>query len=283
MEESRVEEDQPCRILVQEPVDTPESSAGGEVVLQAYRLTVAYDGTNYFGWQRQPDQPTVQEELEKALWAATGDASIKAYGSSRTDTGVHALGQSVLIRTAAWRAAADKLPFALNTKLPADIVVRDAVPVPLGFHPLRDNDGKRYRYQVYNSRKGDPIGSRTHWWVRRRLSLERMQSAAARIRGRQDFYSFQSAGSPRSSTVRDVRRLEISDRPHMDGTLYTIEIEADGFLYNMVRNIVGTLVKVGTGQESPQWVSDVIAARDRRLAGATAPPQGLFLVEVLYE
>ncbi len=262
-----------------EPSDAPASQP---TALKAYRLTVAYDGSAYFGWQRQPDQPTVQACLESALQEVTGESGVKAYASSRTDTGVHAIGQSVVFRSERWKAECDKLPFALNTKLPLDIVVREAVEVPLTFHPLRDSRGKRYRYTIYRSRKGDPINARTHWWIRRRLDLDAMRGAAEMLLGEHDFQSFESSGSPRSHTIRTVRQLEITSRPHMDGMLIDVSIEANGFLYNMVRNIVGTLVQVGVGRETPRWVLDVLAARDRRVAGATAPPQGLCLVEVLY-
>lgn len=250
--------------------------------LRAFRLTVAYHGARYCGWQRQPEDPTVQAHLEQALAEVTGEAAVKAYASSRTDAGVHAIGQSVLFRTQKWKADATHLPFALNTKLPPDIVVRDAVRVALDFHPLRDSCGKRYRYLVYSSRKEDPIHAQLHWWIRRRLSLEPMREAAQRLVGEHDFLSFQSAGSPRQSTVRHVRYLTIEAAEHMDGHLVTIEIEANGFLYNMVRNIVGTLVQVGVGREEPAWIDAILKAGDRRVAGATAPPQGLCLMEVLY-
>jgi tRNA pseudouridine38-40 synthase len=250
--------------------------------LRAFRLTVAYDGTNYFGWQRQPDHISVQVCLERALRKVTGDEGIKAFASSRTDTGVHAVGQSVLFQTEHWNATADKIPFALNTKLPSDIVARDAIEVDLKFHPLRDSTGKRYQYRIYNSRKEDPIHARTHWWVRRRMNLEKMKAAAEYLVGEHDFLSFQSTGSPRSSTIRHVRSLTIESEPHLDGTMITVEIEANGFLYNMVRNIVGTLTQVAVGRESPEWIPRVLAAYDRRVAGATAPPQGLCLMEVLY-
>lgn len=250
--------------------------------LQAYRLTLAYDGSGYFGWQRQPEHPTVQACVEAALSEITGEQGIKAYASSRTDTGVHAIGQSAVFRTRHWNAPADKIPFALNTRLPLDIVAREAVQVPVAFHPLRNSTGKRYLYQVYSSRKADPIQARTHWWVRRRLDLSDMRIAAANLLGEHDFRSFESSGSPRQNTVRTVRSLDVDCRPHMDGLLFEFRIEANGFLYNMVRNIVGTLVQVGVGREVPDWITEVLAARDRRLAGATAPPQGLCLVEVLY-
>ena len=250
--------------------------------LTNYLMTMAYDGSEYFGWQCQPDLPTVQEAVEKSLAKVLGLPSIKVFSSSRTDTGVHAIGQAVVFSTNKWPTLPDKLPFALNTELPRSIVARTCQEVPPGFHPLRNSTGKRYRYFVYGSRKADPIHARTHWWVRRRLNLQQMQEAAERLIGEHDFTSFQTTGSPRSSTVRHVRSLTITQTEHMDGSLFAFDIEANGFLYNMVRNIVGTLVQVGVGREKPAWISQVLEAKDRTVAGATAPPQGLFLVEVLF-
>lgn len=260
----------------------PEPSEATSKSIRSFLLKIAYDGSAYCGWQLQPDQPTVQQAVEAALCKVFDLPHVRVHASSRTDTGVHALGQAAVVRTHAWTAPPDRLHVALNTRLPPDIVARASVEVPSSFHPLRDSTGKRYRYQVFSSKLQDPIGARTHWWIRRRVTLEAMRAAAERLEGRHDFDSFQSTGSPRSSTVRTVRSLTVEERPHIDGTLYTIEIEADGFLYNMVRNIVGTLIQVGVGRESPQWVTSVLEARDRTLAGATAPPQGLTLLEVLF-
>lgn len=250
--------------------------------MRAFLLTLAYDGSNYCGWQLQPDQPSVQQAVESALCKVLDIPFIRVHASSRTDTGVHALGQAAVIRTDAWNAPADRLHFALNTRLPPDVVARAAVEVSTDFHPLRDSTGKRYRYHVFSSRIEDPLTARNHWWIRRRISLEAMRHAANHLLGRHDFESFQSSGSPRSSTVRTVRSLTINESEHVDGKLYTIEIEADGFLYNMVRNIVGTLVQVGVGRAPHAWVRDVLEAKDRSLAGAAAPPQGLTLLEVLF-
>ncbi len=260
--------------------EEPGSSASG---MRKFLLTLAYDGSHYFGWQRQPEEfVTVQQVVEEALARVLEVPAIRVHASSRTDTGVHAVGQAAAFRTDRWRAAAECLPFALNTRLPPDVVARAAVEVPLTFHPLRDSTGKRYRYQVYSSRLADPLQAKLHWWIRRRACLESMRRAAEFLVGRHDFESFQSTGSPRSSTVRTVRSLTIEQTPHLDGQLFTIDIEADGFLYNMVRNIVGTLVQVGVGRATPEWVVEVLAAKDRCVAGATAPPQGLCLLEVLF-
>jgi tRNA pseudouridine38-40 synthase len=260
-------------------------AAGAELTSppqRCFRLTLAYDGTNYFGWQRQPRHPSVQAAVEKAICAVTGDQKMHAWASSRTDTGVHALGQSAVFTSALWPAPADRLPLAINTKLPGDISVRDAVEVPLRFNPLRLSTGKRYRYQVYSARKPDPIGARTQWWVPQLMELPPMQAAAQLIVGQHDFAAFQTTGSPRSTTIREVRELTIEAAEHMDGIRFTIEVEASGFLYNMVRNIAGTLVQIGVGRKPPEWITEVLASRDRREAGQTAPACGLFLLEVKY-
>ncbi|GIW98473.1 MAG: tRNA pseudouridine synthase A [Pirellulaceae bacterium] len=264
--------------------ETASTAAGSSLPrpLRAFRLTVAYDGSNYYGWQRQPDRPTIQEKLENALERLLQVPRVRIVGSSRTDTGVHAIGQSAKLLTDRWPAAAERLPLAINSLLPRDIVVRRAEEVPLQFHPLKHCIGKWYRYQVYVSRIADPLGARTHWWIRRPVDFDAMVVAAQYLRGRHDFYSLQTTGSPRKSTVRHVTRLDISRQQHLDGWLFCIDVEADGFLYNMVRNIVGTLVQVGVGRERPEWVQQVLAAKDRTVAGAAAPPQGLCLMQVYY-
>jgi tRNA pseudouridine38-40 synthase len=267
-----------------DPDDVLEGRAGESTEgkpLKTFLLTVAYDGSEYCGWQYQPDQRSIQETLEKALKIVLGHP-VRALGSSRTDAGVHALGQAVIIRTAAWNTSVEKMPLALNTYLPLSVVVRQVREVSKALHPLRDSTGKRYHYHIYNSRKGDPIGGRTHWWVRRRIDLSAMRDAAALLVGTLDFASFQSAGSPRSSTIRTIRSLVVESQPHLDGQIITVSIEADGFLYNMVRNIVGTLVQVGVGRERPEWILQVLGALDRQVAGQTAPAQGLFLMEVMF-
>lgn len=250
--------------------------------LKAYLLTVAYNGAEYCGWQYQPNQRSVQQTLETALVKVLGKP-VRALASSRTDAGVHAIGQAVVIRTDAWSASADRLPLATNIHLPESIVVRQAIGVPLSFHPLRHCISKRYQYRIYNSRKGDPLGGPMQWWVRRKLSIDKMQSAAARLVGTHDFLSFQSVGSPRTSTVRTIHLLTVDAAPHLDGQLLTVTVQANGFLYNMVRNIVGTLVQVGVGREGPEWVTSVLKARNRQLAGAAAPAQGLTLVDIQFD
>ncbi len=248
---------------------------------KSFLLTIAYDGSYYCGWQYQPAQKSVQETLEKGLAKVFGQP-VRALASSRTDAGVHALAQTAVIRTTAWNAPAEKMPLAVNCYLPSSVVVRSVQQVPNTFHPLRDSIGKRYSYRIYNSRKDDPIGNRTHWWVKRRVNLSQMQEAAKLLVGTHDFMSLQTNGSPRSSTIRTIHSLDISSESHMDGQLITLTVQANGFLYNMMRNIAGTLVQVGVGRKGPEWINEVLAAKDRQFAGQTAPPQGLFLMEVYF-
>lgn len=249
---------------------------------RVFKLIVAYDGTNYFGWQYQPDQPTVQQFIESALGTVLGHPRWPARASSRTDAGVHALGQVVVFKTNAWRAPADRLTPALNTHLPNDIVIRSAEEVSPNFHPLAFCVGKRYRYRVYSSRVADPLDGRFHWWVKHRLNVDAMREAAEMLIGKYDFAAFETSGSPRQNTVRTVRAIEIESHAYLDGQQISLEIEADGFLYNMVRNIVGTLVVVGRQRQSPSWVREVLVSKDRREAGQTAPPQGLQLLEIFF-
>ena len=249
---------------------------------RVFKLIVAYDGTSYFGWQYQPDQPTVQQFIESALGTVLGHPRWPARASSRTDAGVHALGQVVVFKTNAWRAPADRLTPALNTHLPNDIVIRSAEEVSPNFHPLAFCVGKRYRYRVYASRVADPLDGRFHWWIKHRLNVDAMREAAEMLIGKYDFAAFETSGSPRQNTVRTVRAIEIESHAYLDGRQISIEIEADGFLYNMVRNITGTLVVVGRQRQSPSWVREVLVSKDRREAGQTAPPQGLQLLEIFF-
>ncbi len=261
------------------PDDSPEQSRAGERV---FKLIVAYDGTNYCGWQRQPSAPTVQKQIEKAIGAVLRQPRWPARASSRTDAGVHAIGQVVAFRTSLWRAPADRWTPALNTELPDDIVVRQCTEVPSNFNPLAHCSGKRYRYRIYASRIADPLDARYHWWVKRKLNLEAMRQAASLLLGQHDFAGFETNGSPRQNTIRTVRDIQIAGREYLDGHRLEIEIEADGFLYNMVRNIVGTLVIVGRGSQPPEWVGHVLRSLDRKQAGQTAPAQGLHLLEVYF-
>ena len=286
--------------------------------MRTLKLTIAYDGTDYAGWQCQPNKPTVQETLEHAIEKVTGQRG-RTLASGRTDAGVHALAQVVGFRTES-TLSPDVFVRALNANLPHDIAVLDAVEAPNGFHPIRDAHRKRYRYVIHDGPVRDVFLRHYAWhYVYGCLDADAMRRAAEPLLGKHDFRSFESSGAPRKSSVRTVFDLTVSrgragqggeelngngivspcpNSPHPNplpegegtnsrgrgaGDFITIEIEANGFLYNMVRAIVGTLVQVGRGAQPESWPGEVLSAMDRRVAGPTAPPEGLFLVHVEYE
>jgi len=251
-------------------------------VTRTFCLTIRYDGTDYSGWQVQPDQPTIQGTLEKAIRKATGQ-SVTVTGSGRTDAGVHALGQAASCRFPVWTATAEALGKAINSRLPPSIVITEVRDAPTDFHAIRDAVGKRYRYQLQVRRQRDPFQVRYRWRLRRHVDVDKIVAAAERIVGHRDFASFESAGARRKTSVRDVRHCQVivADDFSHSGHL-AIEVEANGFLYNMVRNIVGTLTEVGFGKQPPEWIDQVFERRNRIFAGPTAPPHGLFLKEVYY-
>ncbi len=248
--------------------------------MQPYRMTLAYDGTDYSGWQYQPDRPTIQAVIENALFEVTGTQT-RIIASGRTDAGVHALGQVAAFRCLT-HLGPDDLTRALNAKTPADIHIWKIEYASDDFHPIRDAIAKRYRYVIHDGPQRDLFARRYAWHLPRRLDVGAMRVAAEYLIGRHDFRSFQSAGAPRKSTVRTVSELTISRECSNHVEPIAIEIQADGFLYNMVRNIVGTLVQVGLSKRSPESLADVLAACDRRVAGPTAPAHGLTLWQVFY-
>jgi tRNA pseudouridine38-40 synthase len=248
-------------------------------VARTIKLTLSYDGTDFAGWQFQPRQRTLQDTLEQTLEKITGQFS-RVFASGRTDAGVHAIGQVASFETES-SLSTEILQRALNAELPCDMAAVAVEEAPPGFNARRDANRKRYRYQICDGRVRDVFRRRFAWHLFNRLNVLAMQRAADVLLGQHDFASFETAGSERETTERTVfdlcvRRIEEPDH------VIQIEIEADGFLYNMVRNVVGTLVEVGQGRQSGSWVTDVLAARDRRRAGPTAPPQGLCLVSVQY-
>jgi len=246
--------------------------------MPTFKLTLAYDGTHFSGWQAQPGQRTVQGALREAWKEITGE-TVRMTATSRTDAGVHALGQVVGIVTQS-ELPSQQLLSGINAKLPDDIVLRSVEWVPEGFHATHDAVGKRYRYQLHNDRRRPLFDRHLVWHIPKRLDLEAMQRAGQLLVGKYDFASFQSAGSPRLSTERTLTAVKIARGDAEEPARISIEISGDGFLYNMVRNIVGTLVDVGAGRRPADWMSEVLAACDRKAAGQTAPPQGLMLVEV---
>jgi tRNA pseudouridine38-40 synthase len=243
------------------------------------KLTVAYDGSAYAGWQIQPDQPTVQGVLQQA-WRELTQETVRLTAAGRTDAGVHALGQVVGVETAT-RLTNDDLHRGLNALLPEDVAVIAIETARDGFHATHDAIGKRYRYQLCSSRTPPVFDRRYVWHFPHALDTDAMHRAGQALVGRHDFASFESAGSERPDTVRTIYELIVSRDATADRI--TIEVAGDGFLYNMVRAIVGTLLEVGRGTRDEGWPAEVLATCDRRRAGQTAPPQGLFLVGVDYE
>lgn len=248
--------------------------------MRRLRVTVAYDGTDYCGWQFQTTGRSIQGTFEAAWQRITGE-TIRVSASGRTDAGVHALGQVVSLSTAS-ALSVDTLQRALNASLPSDIRVRQLAEAADDFHAIRDAVSKRYRYLVQDGPIVDVFCRRYAWHVPQHLDITAMRCAAEWLVGEHDFAALQTSGSPRVSTIRHVYELTLQRRPGPMAELACLEIEANGFLYNMVRNIVGTLVQVGRGKQPPEWVERVLETRDRRQAGPTAPARGLYLVSVRY-
>jgi tRNA pseudouridine38-40 synthase len=271
-----------------------------------FKLTLAYDGTDFSGWQTQPGQRTVQDELERAWREITGEA-VRVTAAGRTDAGVHAWGQVVGVESATHIEPA-ALVLALNAKLPEDVAVRGVEAAPEGFHATTSAKRKRYRYAIYNDYRRPVFSRRYAWHVPTPIDVAAMHAGAQHLVGTHDFVSFQSAGSERESTIRTLFAAEVmhlsalgsageSDAEHAlpwrnpraepgadeGAALLAIDVEGDGFLYNMVRSIAGTLVEVGRGKRDPAWVAKVLASRDRTQAGQTAPPHGLTMLWVAYE
>jgi tRNA pseudouridine38-40 synthase len=240
------------------------------------QLTLEYDGTDFHGWQQQPGLRTVQGALDEAIERLTGVRS-NTTASGRTDAGVHALGQVVHFLTAS-RLEPAVIARALNAMLPGDVRVTAARERPQAFHATLDAVAKRYRYTFDNRAVARPFLRRQAWHVARPLDAAAMGRAAAALVGRHDFRSFETEWPNRASSVRTVAAVDVA----REGDSVTVEAEADGFLYNMVRAIAGTLMLVGLGRRSEAWPGEVLAAEDRRAAGPTAPPQGLCLLWVRY-
>lgn len=240
------------------------------------KLTVAYEGTDFHGFQVQPRLRTVQGELEQAIRKLTGE-EIQVTGSGRTDAGVHAWGQIVNFYTSS-RIPTEKWAIAMNVTLPDDLVIRAAEEVVESFHSRFDAVGKIYRYQIDRGVYPDVFARRYAWHVPYALDVQRMRDAAESLVGRHDFTSFCNAATPLEDKVREVQQISLVERGHL---LY-LTVQGTGFLWNMVRIIAGTLVDVGRGRIDSQRVSAILQARDRTLAGVTAPAHGLTLLEVLY-
>jgi tRNA pseudouridine38-40 synthase len=243
-----------------------------------WKLIVEYDGTDFCGWQRQPNGPTVQETLEKALEQLHSGDPIRATAAGRTDAGVHARGQAVSVTTPRVLVQ-NSYERGVNTFLPPTIAVRHVAPVPDGFDARRWARGKRYAYRILRSRFRSPLRDRFTWQVHSPLNLQAMREAATVLVGRHDFSSFRASNCEAQTTIREMRRVQL----HEEGEELVLTFEATAFLKNMVRSLTGTLVEVGMGRRPPDSMAALLRASDRTAAGPTAPPQGLSLEEVFYD
>jgi len=242
-----------------------------------YKLIIEYDGSRYHGWQRQKEDRSIQGEIEKALKTIT-TCSITLIGSGRTDAGVHAQGQVANFKCTT-RLGPEDLMNGLNHLLENDIVIKVCQPVSADFHARYDAKSKVYHYQILNRNLPTAIGRQYSWFIRKALNQEAMRIAIDHIIGRHDFKAFEGSGSPRQNTTRHIYSAGLSER---DSGLLVFQIEADGFLRYMVRNIVGTLVDVGLGKLTPHDFKNILNSKDRSQASVTAPAHGLTLIKVNY-
>lgn len=244
--------------------------------MKRVKLTVAYDGTNYCGWQVQPNGLTVQEVLNRTISEFLKE-EIHTIGASRTDAGVHARGNVAVFDTGV-RMPADKMSYALNTRLPDDIRIQKSEEVPLEFHPRFTSTVKTYEYKILNTTFPDPLRrlDSLHWYGQ--LNLEAMKLASDKLVGTHDFRGFATAKGPEDNTIRTIYKTEL----WKENDMIHFRITGNGFLYNMVRIIVGTLMEVGKGAFSPEQIDKILETKDREDAGPTARALGLTLLEIRY-
>lgn len=240
------------------------------------KLVVAYEGTNYCGWQIQPNGITIEEVLNETLSSLLGE-KITVTGASRTDAGVHSLGNVAVFETHT-RMPAEKISFALNQRLPEDIVVQESCQVPKDFHPRFAKSIKTYEYCILNCRFRQPLERRTSYFYHYPLDVRAMQEAASYLVGEHDFTSFASVHAQTNTYVRTIYALDVV----REGNMIRIRVQGNGFLYNMVRIIAGTLIQVGAGVKKPEDMESILAGQDRELAGPTAPAHGLTMIGLEY-
>lgn len=248
--------------------------------MRRIKLTVAYDGTNYCGWQVQPNGITIEEVLNKAICTLTGE-EIAVIGASRTDSGVHAMGNIAVFDTGS-RIPAERFSYALNQRLPEDIVVTKSEEVSLDWHPRYQNSLKTYEYHILNTKTPVPTKRLYNCFVSFDLDVNRMRQGAQYLLGEHDFAAFCCIRTNAKTTVRTVTDLQIQQNPLKPEEI-TILITGNGFLYNMVRIIAGVLIRVGRGFYEPEKVLELLEGRERKKEAVTAPPQGLCLMEIVYE
>lgn len=241
------------------------------------KMIVAYDGTNYKGWQVQPNGITIEEVLNKNLSNLLGE-QIVVSGASRTDSGVHSLGNIAVFDTNT-RMPADKIAFALNQRLPEDIVVQGSCEVEDGWHPRYQNSRKTYEYRILNRTFRMPTRRLDTYFYHYPLDVEKMKKAASYLEGEHDFKSFCAIGAQVKTTVRTIYACDVEK----EGDIITIRVTGNGFLYNMVRIIAGTLVQVGGGAIEPEAVKEILAKKDRSAAGPTVPAHGLTMMGIEFE
>ncbi len=241
------------------------------------RLLLEYDGTRYHGWQRQKNAVSIQEVLEEALTRLTGEG-VRLIGSGRTDAGVHALGQVANFHSGG-ALPLKAFEAGVNSMLPWDIVVLEAREVPPEFHARKSALSKTYEYRILNRPRRSPLHHYFSWWISGKLDLKAMAAAAALLPGEHDFSAFRASGS---GSLNPVRRIAAARWRTHPGGWVIFTITGNGFLRGMVRSLVGTLVAVGQGKAAPDLLGDLLRNQGRHLAGPNAPPQGLFLVEVVY-
>lgn len=240
------------------------------------KLVVAYEGTNYCGWQIQPNGITIEQVLNETLSSLLGE-EITVTGASRTDAGVHSLGNVAVFETHT-KMPAEKISFALNQRLPEDIVVQESCQVPEDFHPRFSKSRKTYEYRILNCRFRQPLERRTSYFYHYPLDVSAMQKAAAYLVGEHDFTSFASVHAQTNTYVRTIYALDVV----REGDMIRIRVQGNGFLYNMVRIIAGTLIQVGAGIKKPEDMESILAGKDRELAGPTAPAHGLIMIGLEY-
>jgi len=240
--------------------------------LRKIKLTIAYDGYSYHGWQIQPGHPTIEQTIEDAIANLTGQ-KVELTGASRTDAGVSALGQVATFQIDS-PIPTENLAKAITHRLPQDITIIEAVEVPLDFDVIRDVKSKLYRYTIFNGEVRPVLQIRHCWHIPEKLDVAAMSKAASFLIGKKDFKSFASAADKRESSVRTIFHCDASKA---NDWVY-IDVEGDGFLYNMVRNIVGTLVEAGIGRMKPEKMAEILEAKARSAAGLIAPAEGLCLM-----
>lgn len=246
--------------------------------MKRIKLVVAYEGTNYCGWQIQPSGITIEEVLNRTLSELLGE-EIKVTGASRTDSGVHSLGNVAVFDTNT-RIPPEKICYALNQRLPEDIVVQSSAEVPQDFHPRHCYSEKTYEYRILNRKIPMPTLRRNTYFYYRDLDVENMQKAAKYLVGRHDFKSFCSVRTAVEDTVREILSCTVEKSPE---DIITIRVTGTGFLYNMVRIIAGTLISVGIGELAPVEIPEILKKKERSAAGPTAPAHGLTMIGISYD